>query len=146
MTSFNGGAFPDPSQDINLRAANLTAGAFQDPTKTISERNGIKPLSAYFRESADLVIPMMDAQRENDLVTSLRAANRIDPEKAGEAQRVAQRLGLDASVPEDQLNIALELDREKQIRQQELAKKYPYMARQLSNVNFASIEIGRAHV
>lgn len=82
-------------------------------------------------------------QRQDDqmqaLMTSLKAASQSDPNKAGEAQRMATQLGLPSDVAERSMDEVRDLIRQKAIENQRLMTQSPILARQLQDLEFAKI-------
>lgn len=126
--------------DVNLRAQSLTEGAFQDPVKTASQvPPAERPLSAYFDDILSNVRAQNQAMVEYNMVQSLRASSKVDPEIAGQRQRIAQRLGVDIGSITGDLDVAKEMDAERQLRNSELARQFPIISSQLADINFANV-------
>lgn len=78
-------------------------------------------------------------QRDRDLLASFRTAARLDPDVAGEAQRVAAQLGKPVKQVEIDLDVARGVLLERQLRDLRLREAHPMVMQAIENPNFLRI-------
>lgn len=78
-------------------------------------------------------------ERDRNLLASFRTVARLDPDVAGEAQRVAAKLGKPTKLVELDLDIARGVVLERQLRDLRLRESHPMVMQAIENPNFLRI-------
>ncbi len=78
-------------------------------------------------------------RRRRELAIVLNDAVKSDPDLVGEAQRLGIEIGVDPGVAERNLDKVRQLVRAKQLEEEDLAVRVPFLARQLRDPNFARL-------
>ena len=113
------------------------------PTNPFDDLNELAPSQNYIQKNPfDDLYEQENKEREKKLKQILHTVSTLDPDKTGEAQKLAERLNLPqgVSLNSDQtLEILKERNKEQNIYSLDLAQTNPILMRHLTDPNFAAI-------
>jgi hypothetical protein len=113
------------------------------PTNPFDELNELAPSQNYSQKNPfDDLFEQENKEREEKLKQILHTVSTLDPDKTGEAQKLAERLNLPAGVSlnsDETINILQERNKRQNINRLDLAATNPILMRHLTDPNFAAI-------
>ncbi len=113
------------------------------PTNPFDDLNSLAPSQNYSQKNPfDDLYEQENKEREKKLKQILHTVSTLDPDKTGEAQKLAERLNLPQGVSLDSdqtLEILKKRNKEQNIYSLDLANTNPILMRHLNDPNFAAI-------
>ena len=113
------------------------------PTNPFDELNELAPSQNYGDKNPfDDIFEQENKEREEKLRQILHTVSTLDPDKTGEAQKLAERLNLPPGVSlnsDETINILKERNKRQNINSLDLAATNPILMRHLTDPNFAAI-------
>ena len=113
------------------------------PTNPFDELNKLAPSQNYGEKNPfDDLFEQENKEREEKLKQILHTVSTLDPDKTGEAQKLAEQLNLPPGVAlnsDETINILKERNKRQNINRLDLAQTNPILMRHLTDPNFAAI-------